>query len=132
MRGMLGMRYRLFDGGRRRATERQIDARMLEAELKYRQAYRELVETLDDNAQAIKSSEDKSKFLADSVEAARKVATLYTEQFKVAEKSPFELLDAQQDLYNAERELITNKFDAANATFNNLKLRGTLIHYLLK
>lgn len=132
MRGMVGMRYRLFDGGKRRATERQIDARMLEAELNYQQTYRELVETLDENAQAIKSSEEKSQFLADSVEAARKVVTLYTEQFKVAEKSPFELLDAQQDLYNAEREMITNKFDAANATFNNLKLRGTLIHYLLK
>jgi len=132
MRGMLGMRYRLFDGGKRRATERQIDARMLEAELSYQQKYRELVETLDENAQAIKSSEEKSQFLADSVAAARKVVSLYTEQFKVAEKSPFELLDAQQDLYNAEREMITNKFDAANATFNNLKLRGTLIHYLLK
>lgn len=132
MRGMLGMRYRLFDGGKRRATERQIDARSLEAELNYQKTYRELVEKLDDNAQAIQSSEEKSTFLADSVKAARKVVTLYTEQFKLAEKSPFELLDAQQDLYNAEREMITNKFDAANATFNNLKLRGTLIHYLLK
>ena len=130
VRGMVGFRIKLFDGGTRAATEDQIDARVEEAGLNYQKTYRELIQVLDDNAQAIKSADEKAKFLSDTVSAARKVVSLYTEQFKVDEKSPFELLDAQLDLYNAERDLITNKFDAANATFNNLRLRGGLIQYL--
>lgn len=132
MRGMVGFRYKLFDGGSRTATEQKISARIIEADFDYQKTYSQLIESLEENAQSIKSSDEKAKFLADSVAAARKVVALYTEQFKVSEKSPFELLDAQLDLYNTERDLITNKFDAANATYANLKLRGQLVSYLLQ
>ncbi len=130
MRAMVGFRVKLFDGGAGAGTEEQIEARQLEAKLKYQKTYRELVQNLDDNAQSIHSADEKAKFLSDSVGAARKVVSLSQEQFLNADKSPFELLDAQLDLYKAEVDLIGNRYDAATATFSNLRLRGELVDYI--
>ncbi len=132
MRAMVGFRVKLFDGGARSGTEEQIRARQMEAKLKYQKTYRELVQNLGDNAQSIHSADEKAKFLTDSVSAARKVVSLSTEQFRNADKSPFELLDAQLDLYAAEVEVIGNRYDAATATFSNLRLRGELVEYLAR
>ena len=132
MRAMVGFRVKLFDGGTRSGTEEQIRARQLETKLRYQKTYRELVQNLDDNAQSIHSSDEKAKFLSDSVSAARKVVSLSTDLFRNADKSPFELLDAQLDLYKAEVDLIGNRYDAATATFSNLRLRGELVGYLAR
>lgn len=132
VRGLVGLRFNLYDGGEKKAVLEQIRSRVDESIFAYRRLYRELVEEMRDNFQTLRSSQKKVGILSDARASARKVVELYADQFKLGSRTLFELLDAQTDLYNTERDLITNRYDAALATYSNLRLRGELLPHIEK
>lgn len=131
-RAFVGFRFNIYDGGEKKAILEQIRSRVDESVFNYRRVYGALVEEMRSNLQTLRSSREKIGILKESRAAARKVVELYSDQFKFGNRTLFELLDAQADLYSTETDFITNKFDAGTASFNNLRLRGGLLNYLGK
>ena len=126
VKGMIGFRVKLFDGGRRDSTLEQIDARIRETDARHEKLYRELLQQMEQNNQALATSTEKQAFLDDQVDAAERAMALYREQFEAGERTPFELLDAQRDVYRARSELINHRYDAAASIYRNLRLNGSL------
>lgn len=132
VRGMVGVRVRLYDGGARLGAAEQIQARISEADARHIKLHRELTENLENNNNELSSSKEKTEFLASSLQAARKVITLYTQQFKAGERTPFEMIDAQRDLFRAGQDSINHRYDTIIATYRDLRLRGILVKNLKK
>lgn len=130
VKGLVGMRFRLYDGGKRRRLIDQINARIREANARHRKTYRELVQEAEQNRQALRTSREKTGFLSDSVQAARKVINVYEDQFKAGKRTPFEMLDAQRDLYRAEQDAINHRYDTAITKYKNLRIQGKLADHL--
>lgn len=126
-RAMIGMSWKLYDGGKNVHVSEQIQMRILEAEAKYRKLYNELTENMENTKQELKSSKDKRNFLEGSVESAQKVMDLYRTQFKSGERSAIEILDAQRDLYASKQELKNHNYQIAVAYYRELRIAGRLI-----
>ena len=131
LKGLVGLRTRLYDGGRRKAQQEQIRARIREVEARYQRLYEELLQQAEQNAQSLDSTAEKAGFVRDRLAAARRSLALAQEQFEAGERTAFELLDAQRDLYLAEQEQINTRIDAALDAYENLRVNGTLVAALL-
>jgi outer membrane protein, adhesin transport system len=131
-KGMVGFRLKLFDGGRRQQTLEQIDARIAEADARHTKLYRELLQQMEQNNQALSTGEEQTGLLEEQLAASNRAVELYQEQFEAGERSPFELLDAQRDAYKANGELINHRYDAAASIYRNLRLNGGLTHTIVE
>lgn len=127
-RAMIGMSWKLYDGGKNVHVSEQIQMRILEAEARYRKLYNELTENMENTKQELKSSIDKRNFLESSVNSAQKVMELYRTQFKAGERSAIEILDAQRDLYASKQELKNHNYQIAAAYYRELRIAGRLIN----
>ena len=131
VKGMIVLKLRLFDGGKRMYVADQINQRIIEAEYQYKKFHRELSENYEQNKQILDTSRQKGAYLNDSLSAAKKVTELYAQQFRDGSRSPFELLDAQRDLHRAEQELINHQYNTALAKYQALRIRGDLVSSIL-
>lgn len=130
VKGMVGVRVKLFDGGKRRRQAEQISARIDEAEARHRKLYRELLQQMEQNNQALSTGQEKTAFLEQQLAASNKAMNLYQQQFEAGERSAFELLDAQKDSHRAKGELINHRYEAAASVYRNLRLKGSLTEIL--
>ncbi|WP_424982435.1 TolC family protein [Maritalea sp. S77] len=120
------LRGSLYDGGDRSAKIDQINARIGETEARYRQARRDLERDIRDAARILRTAKDRQRSIHQRINASEDVVRLYREQFKAGNRTIFELLDAQQELFTAKAEQITNQFDILRAKYAGHQLSGTL------
>lgn len=125
------MRVPLYDGGLNASQQDQIRSRIDSALFKLERQRRTLQEEARSASRAVTADSDKSESLAARVDAARKVADLYLEQFKNGGRSIFELLDGQAEYFKARSDLIEQKFSRRRAQISALQLRGNLVESLL-
>lgn len=121
----------LYDGGLNDSQQDQIRSRIDNAMYKLERQRRTLQEEARSASRAMTADSDKSDSLATRVDAARKVAELYLEQFKSGGRSIFELLDGQAEYFKARSDLIEQKFTRRRAQISALQLRGELVSSLL-
>ena len=126
MKGMVMLRHRLFDGGRRHSEGEQIRSRVRQHEYRYQNEMDDQEADLRQFYRAIRSSHAKVRDLKQGLESSRKVRELYTEQFRAGERTVFELLDSQTSLFSDERDLITNRYQALRSQFRILRAVGML------
>ncbi|MCC0015967.1 MAG: TolC family protein [Rhodobiaceae bacterium] len=126
VKGMVVMRHRLYDGGKRHNEALQIETRVRQFEYRHRQQMDDLEADLRQYYRAISSSKSKVSDLEKGLASSRKVRELYTEQFRAGERTVFELLDSQTSLYSDQRDLISNKYDALRSQFRILHAVGLL------
>ncbi len=131
VKGLLGFRTRLYDGGVRRSQMKQMRARLREAEARYERRYQELLQQYDQNAQSISTDSEQTRFINQRVATARNAFFLFQDQFEAGERTAFELLDAQRDLFQSETEQINNAIDSQLTLYQNLQLRGQLAQSIL-
>lgn len=129
-RVMFGFRFKLFDGGKQIYTSEQISARIAEADAKQLKLHRDLLKDYENNSAVLETSKEKSRFLSDALTSAKKVSQLYNEQFSAGIRTPFELLDAQRDLFRAEQDAIAHRYDKLIANYKELRLKGELSRHL--
>lgn len=120
------LRGSLYDGGDRSAKIDQINARLGETEARYRQARRNLERDIRDAVRILRTAKDRQSSINQRINASTDVVRLYREQFKAGNRTIFELLDAQQELFTAKAEQITNQFDVLRAKYAGHQLSGTL------
>ncbi|MCB1479111.1 MAG: TolC family protein [Tepidamorphaceae bacterium] len=126
MKGMVMVRQRLFDGGRRRSEGEQIRSRVRQHEYRYQNEIEDQEADLRQFYRAIRSSHAKVRDLQQGLASSRKVRELYTEQFRAGDRTVFELLDSQTSLFSDERDLITNRYEALRSQFRILRAVGML------
>ncbi|MCB1508354.1 MAG: TolC family outer membrane protein [Hyphomicrobiaceae bacterium] len=126
VRGMVVFSYRLFDGGRTASETEQAEARIRQSRARYTNERDAVEAELEDAYRSITAARVKLDDLREGVRASRQVRELYTEQFRAGERTIFELLDAQNSLFSAERELITNQFSELQAAYSALRGIGRL------
>jgi adhesin transport system outer membrane protein len=126
VKSMLTVRHRFSDGGKRRNEMLQLEMRVEQEVYRYQDARIELEADIRRLYRAIKAANDKTADLEEGLTSSRKVRELYTEQFREGGRTLFELLDAQQSLFNAIRERTANRYTRLRAQYQLLKTIGTL------
>lgn len=121
---LLGLSYKFYDGGLASAQIEQVRARMLQDEMRMRDARETIESDLRQNYFTMKISRDKSRSLAEGVDLNAKARTLYREQFRGGKRSLLELLEVQQAYFLARRTQITNQFDERRASYLILRSLG--------
>ncbi|MEM7778285.1 MAG: TolC family protein [Pseudomonadota bacterium] len=129
-RAMLRFRHTLYDGGLNRASINQINSRLIEAEQRLRRTRKEVEEDIRNNLRNNDTGRNKSSSLNERVAAASKVLELYIEQFKGGERTLFEVLDGQADLFSAQTERSANRYTTILTNYRTLATRGLLLKAL--
>ena len=127
----LALRGVIFDGGSIKAKIAQTEAKLGEKTARYRKAQYDIENQVNDVIRILSTAKDKQKSIRKRIKASKDVVRLYTEQFKAGERTIFELLDAQQELFAAKAEQISNRYDVLRAQYSAQKLTGELIPNLL-
>ncbi|WP_244635526.1 TolC family protein [Chthonobacter albigriseus] len=130
-KAMINVQMKLIDGGEASILERQLMTRIEEAMLKLDKQRRELKEAAENAARLASSGGEKAESLSSRLDASRKVAELYLEQFKAGGVTIFELLDSQADRQKAEADAITQAYEQRRSHIQRLVLAGKLSETLL-
>lgn len=131
VRGMVVFSYSLFDSGNSAGEQRQVESRIRQARARYTDGRDQVEADIRQAYRAIASARRKLGDLRDGLRSSREVQSLYTEQFQAGERTIFELLDAQNALFSAERDLIVSQFSELEAAYSILRSTGRLTSALL-
>lgn len=127
MRGMVTMTYQLYDGGRRKAAGRQIDARINQLTASQRLSALELEEAIRQAFTAVTAARNQQAEIRNEIASNRRVNELYLQQFEAGQRNVFDLLDGQQNLFNAQRSFAVSKYDEYRQSYRILERIGILI-----
>lgn len=131
VRGMVVFSYSLFDAGDSAGEQRQVESRIRQARARYTDGRDQVEADIRQAYRAIASARRKLDDLRSGLASSREVQSLYTEQFQGGERTIFELLDAQNALFSAERDLIVSQFSELEAAYSILRSTGRLTSALL-
>lgn len=131
MSGMLVVRYDLINGGsdvaafdaakyNRRRTMRQCESVRRNVVENVRVAWAELV-----------STKEQMKELQNHVDASRKVVADYKKQFEIGARALFNVLDAENDFFNAQVALTNAFYNNAISYYRVLEASGRISAVLL-
>lgn len=126
VRSMLNLRHTLYDGGYASASLDQVFERYRETEFRLRKAREEMREEMRNNFRTAETGQTKKESLDNRLTSARKVLELYIDQFRGGERTIFELLDAQQDVFSAESDSIASRWETQRNEYRNLALAGSI------
>lgn len=128
---MLSLSYKLYDGGNRSAVSGQLYARVRQLTASFQKALRELEEGIRSDFTSVTGTRAKRDEILAEIRASKNVKDLYLQQFEAGQRNVFDLLDSQQDVYNAERSFTTNRYDEFRSSYAILAQMGLLIESLV-
>ncbi|MBD9503175.1 TolC family outer membrane protein [Pseudomonas sp. PDM23] len=120
---MLRMRYNLFAGGSNKA---ELEAKSYEANqaLDIRNnALRQLNEELGLSWNALNNARDQLPIARQYVDYSTRVREAYQKQFTIGERTLLDLLDSENELFNASRRLVDLKY---TELFTQYRIKATL------
>jgi adhesin transport system outer membrane protein len=120
------VRWNLFRGGadlarKRRLTELASQSVQLEAETK-----RLTEEQMRVDFNALQVSQDRLPTLEDRVLAADQVVVAYRQQFQLGQRTLLDVLDVENELFQARVALVQGEFDLRDANYRVLATMGAL------
>ncbi|WP_028023809.1 TolC family outer membrane protein [Enterovibrio calviensis] len=127
---MVRVSYNLFSGGADRAREREAAYSINESKAIQQEAYRDVVEgtTLAWNARDFLSQQ--MTYLRQHVESAIETRNAYEDQFKLGQRTLIDVLDSENELFQARREYLTAEYDDLIAQYRLLNATGQLLDSL--
>jgi adhesin transport system outer membrane protein len=108
---MLRMRYNLFAGGKDQARNRQNAHLVNEAKEIRNNTYRQVVESVRLSWAAYDVTQKQLVYLQEHVVASEKTRDAYAKQFNLGKRSLLDLLDSENELYEAKREKAKTWYD---------------------
>ncbi|WP_325893775.1 TolC family outer membrane protein [Grimontia sp. NTOU-MAR1] len=127
---MVRLNYNLFSGGADRAREREAAYSINESKAIQQEAYRDIVEgtTLAWNARDFLKQQ--MQYLRQHVEASIETRNAYEDQFKLGQRTLIDVLDSENELFQARREYLTAEYDDLIAQYRLLNATGQLLESL--
>ena len=125
----LSLRYNLYNGGSDLATIRRFDELLKQAEATLDKTSRELAQAVRISYNDINSSQRQLPQLDQHRRSARIMEAAYRQQFEVGRRSLLDLLDAQNEAFQAERAYVNALFDLENAKASHLAESGEILRF---
>lgn len=130
LQAMVRMRYNLFNGGSDSAREREASYKLGQAQEIEQNTFREVVEGTTLAWNASESLLQQMKFLKEHVIAAKQTLEAYDQQFRIGQRTLLDVLDAENELFNARKDYINAEYDHLIAQYRILNATGSLLSSL--
>lgn len=108
---MLRMRYNLFNGGYDVARVTEAGFRINESKDNLENTRREVIELMNLAWNSFQSVDEQIPYLEQHVSSARNTRSAYTDQFKIGQRTLLDLLDSENELYQATRSRISAEYE---------------------
>jgi adhesin transport system outer membrane protein len=124
---MLRLRYNLYSGGRDSARKSQTAHLLNESRAVRNQTYRQVVESLRLSWAAYQATHSQLGVLQDYVDATVDTRDAYGKQFNIGKRTLVDLLNVENELYQARRQLVGARYDNMLAQYRILAGMGRLL-----
>ncbi|MDP2560979.1 TolC family outer membrane protein [Psychrobium sp. 1_MG-2023] len=127
---MIRMKYNLYSGNKHSAQTRAAAYRISEAVEVNHRAHRDVTEgyMLAWNAYELLASQ--KTFIQQHVESSKETQTSYEQQFKLGQRSLLDLLDTENELFEARKDYLSAEYQEINAKYRLLNATGQLLDSL--
>lgn len=126
----LRMRYNLFNGGSDRAAERAAYSRINQAQSLRDKACVDLRQTATIAYTDILNIESRKESLAAHRDASGSVIEAYRQQFDIGRRTLLDVLDSENEAYQAQRAYVASEYDQQVAELRTLQSMGVLLSTL--
>ena len=123
---MLQFKYNLFNGGGDSARSRQAAFRVEESKALQDKTQREAVEDLNVAWTTYKAVRNQLIFLKQHMDASVQTQDAYEKQFNLGRRTLLDMLDARNELFQAERAYNSAQFDSLYQQYRVLAAMGML------
>ncbi|WP_407330374.1 TolC family outer membrane protein [Enterovibrio sp. 27052020O] len=127
---MLRMRYNLFNGGTDAAESRSAAYQINKAKNIRNNAHRLLDESTRLAWTAKNLAESQTKFLEQHVDASAQTLTAYEKQYLIGRRTLLDLLNTENELFDARKSYIDAKYAGIYAKYRVLNATGLLLSEL--
>ncbi len=127
---MLRFKYNLFSGGKDLAYTKETAYKINEAKALNMTAHREVKEGFILSWDAFEQLNLQKKYIKLHVIASKDTQADYKEQFKIGQRSLLDLLDTENELYQARRDFLEAEFSEITAQYRVLHSMGKLLDSL--
>ena len=127
---MVRMRYNLLNGGGDLARKRQTAHLIDEAKEVRNRTYRQVIETMRLSWNAFAATRQQLIYLDDHVKATIRTRDAYQKQFNIGQRTLLDLLNAENELFQAKQSYISADFDNIFSHFRILNAEGELLQSL--
>ncbi len=127
---MLRMRYNLYSGGRDSARKSQTAHLVNESRAVRNQTFRQVVESLRLSWSAYQATRSQLDVLNDYVDATVATRKAYGKQFNIGKRTLVDLLNVENELFDARRQLVDARYDNLLAQYRILAGMGRLLQTL--
>lgn len=128
--GKLVVSWDIFRGGQDAWKRSEMADRMIESNMRHARLQRDAFESLDKAWAARTITSDRIVSLARQVDAARKVVSAYRQEYELDKRTLFDLLNAENEFFNAAVSLVSARGVAVFADYQLLAAMGQLLDYL--
>ena len=127
---MLTMRYNLFNGGSDMARRQEAAYRVEENKANQLDAHQAVVETLRIAWAAYQNLTEEQPHLKRHMEASAKTVAAYKQQFDIGKRSLLDVLDSENESYQAKRAYTNANYRVLYARYRILSGMGEMLHRL--
>tara|TARA_R110001583_G_scaffold1612_1_gene12646 strand:+ start:7242 stop:8630 length:1389 start_codon:yes stop_codon:yes gene_type:complete len=127
---MVRVSYNIFSGGRDEAYAKETAYKMSEAKELNRSVHRQVTEGFTLSWNAFEQLNQQKEYIKMHVIAAKESQNNYKEQFKIGQRSLLDLLDTENELYQARRDFLDAEFTEITAQYRILHSMGLLVDAL--
>ncbi|RKZ78922.1 MAG: type I secretion protein TolC, partial [Candidatus Parabeggiatoa sp. nov. 3] len=130
MSAMLSLRYNLFRGGADKARSQETAERIGAAKEEIRRIQRILEEKVQLSWNSLRTIRARLNYLKIHLESTEEVLQSYKEQFKLGQRSLLDVLDSENELFNARASLVSAQYNEIVSIFRVLESSGLLLDTL--
>lgn len=127
---MLRFSYNIFSGGKDEAYAKETAYKMNEAKELNRGVNRQVTEGFILSWNAFEQLNLQKKYIKMHVIASKDTQSDYQQQFKIGQRSLLDLLDTENELYQARRDFLDAEFTEITAQYRILHAMGLLVDAL--
>nr|WP_319593234.1 TolC family outer membrane protein [Shewanella donghaensis] len=128
--GMVRVKYNLFAGGKDLSREKEAAYKINEAKEIRQRAHRQVVEGVHLSWNAYEMLAPQKQFIRDHVIASKDTQVAYSQQFNLGQRSLLDLLDTENELFQARKDYLQTEFDETIAKYRLLNATGQLLNSL--
>ncbi len=127
---MIRLKYNLFSGGRDVAQERSAAYKVNEArEINY-SAHRQVTESYDYAWSAFEMLSLQKGYIKQHIITSKETQLAYKEQFSLGQRNLLDLLDTENELFQARQDYLDAKYSELSARYRLLNVTGQLLDSL--
>ena len=127
---MLGVRYKLYAGGKEATQQRNASYKITAAQEINYSAHRQVTESFGLAWNAFEMLEKQKTYIRQHVIESQKTYEAYQQQFSLGQRNLLDLLDTENELFQARQDYLEADFNELSARYRLLNVTGQLLDSL--